>query len=595
MTGSLNVSGSLTLNDGTLTVTDNVDFNGDLDVDGTSNLDVVDIDGAVDMASKLVVAGQITGSSTTLLGGNVSISSQGNGLSLSRSGYDTYALQHSTGNGMAIFNVSDDRNEMHFKGDGNVGIGTSSPLAKLHVEHTTDDTDENGNIGLTVGGGASGNVRHYFGINNSSNYAYYGAVEHATQYVPLVLQPNGSVVGIGSTSPGANLDVGHATDPRIRMTRTDSGVTSDEVLGSLQFAADDPSAGAVGASIQAKASSAWSSNNYGAYIRFLTTPDDSGDQAERVRITEDGQLHVSSSIRSVGDLTGKIEIYSDDYMIGRIVPAGSSAEGRDAGYFSVKYGGTDTIIADAYGYLQIDDQGRDRKNIEIKSTGDVAHGMTAYDDTNTYFKVSKASTQGGAQIVGYSGRGIGVEMVCRYNGDEDSSYDSSGQSTSVQAPINIVVQKANGTSVQAVPADKNMLSIRSHTTTRFIFNSNGTAYAGDSWTTISDKRVKKDIKDIPYGLDEINKLEPKIFTRYDGDFDDEGNVVLDGDGKKQIGFIAQEIKEVVPEMIANQNQDLTEGFYVMDDGKLTSVLVKAVQELSQKNEALEKRIEELEK
>ena len=41
----MNISGSLTLNDGTLTVTDNVDFNGDLDVDGTTNLDVVDIDG----------------------------------------------------------------------------------------------------------------------------------------------------------------------------------------------------------------------------------------------------------------------------------------------------------------------------------------------------------------------------------------------------------------------------------------------------------------------------------------------------------------------------------------------------------------------
>ena len=151
-----------------------------------------------------------------------------------------------------------------------------------------------------------------------------------------------------------------------------------------------------------------------------------------------------------------------------------------------------------------------------------------------------------------------------------------------------MVQRANGTSIAAVPADKNLLSLRNNTTTRFIFNSNGTAYAGDSWTTISDKRVKKDIKDIPYGLDEINKLEPKIFTRYDGDFDDEGNVVLDGDGKKQIGFIAQEIKEVVPEMIANQNQDLTEGFYVMDDGKLTSVLVKAVQELSQKTKLLKK-------
>ena len=65
MTGSLNISGSLTLNDGTLTVTDNVDFNGDLDVDGTSNLDVVDIDGAVDMASNLTIAGNVTGSATS--------------------------------------------------------------------------------------------------------------------------------------------------------------------------------------------------------------------------------------------------------------------------------------------------------------------------------------------------------------------------------------------------------------------------------------------------------------------------------------------------------------------------------------------------
>ena len=41
----------------TLLVAGNVDFNGDLDVDGTTNLDVVDIDGAVDMASTLQVTG----------------------------------------------------------------------------------------------------------------------------------------------------------------------------------------------------------------------------------------------------------------------------------------------------------------------------------------------------------------------------------------------------------------------------------------------------------------------------------------------------------------------------------------------------------
>ena len=44
----------------TLTLAGNADFNGDLDVDGTTNLDVVDIDGAVDMASTLAIAGVAT-------------------------------------------------------------------------------------------------------------------------------------------------------------------------------------------------------------------------------------------------------------------------------------------------------------------------------------------------------------------------------------------------------------------------------------------------------------------------------------------------------------------------------------------------------
>ena len=40
-----------------LTLAGNADFNGNLDVDGTTNLDAVDIDGAVDMASTLTLAG----------------------------------------------------------------------------------------------------------------------------------------------------------------------------------------------------------------------------------------------------------------------------------------------------------------------------------------------------------------------------------------------------------------------------------------------------------------------------------------------------------------------------------------------------------
>jgi hypothetical protein len=55
--------------DGVVTLTQKLigtelDISGNMDIDGTSNLDVVDIDGAVDMASTLQVDGAITGSST---------------------------------------------------------------------------------------------------------------------------------------------------------------------------------------------------------------------------------------------------------------------------------------------------------------------------------------------------------------------------------------------------------------------------------------------------------------------------------------------------------------------------------------------------
>jgi hypothetical protein len=49
----------------------NVNFNGNIDVDGTANLDVVDIDGAVDMASTLAVTGVSTLTGNVALGGTL--------------------------------------------------------------------------------------------------------------------------------------------------------------------------------------------------------------------------------------------------------------------------------------------------------------------------------------------------------------------------------------------------------------------------------------------------------------------------------------------------------------------------------------------
>ncbi len=54
ITGGRNITISGELDAGSL------DISGDADIDGTTNLDIVDIDGAVDMASTLDVAGAVT-------------------------------------------------------------------------------------------------------------------------------------------------------------------------------------------------------------------------------------------------------------------------------------------------------------------------------------------------------------------------------------------------------------------------------------------------------------------------------------------------------------------------------------------------------
>ena len=111
-----------------------------------------------------------------------------------------------------------------------------------------------------------------------------------------------------------------------------------------------------------------------------------------------------------------------------------------------------------------------------------------------------------------------------------------------------------------------------------------------SITALSDRRDKANIENIPVGLNYINALRPVKFdwARRDGSYQ----------GKKSFGFIAQELDEV-------QNQfgykDYSNLVYESNPDKLEAapmnsypILVKAVQELSQQNQDLLRRIEELE-
>jgi trimeric autotransporter adhesin len=132
------------------------------------------------------------------------------------------------------------------------------------------------------------------------------------------------------------------------------------------------------------------------------------------------------------------------------------------------------------------------------------------------------------------------------------------------------------------------------------------AHGTATWSTVSDERYKKDIVDSTVGLSFINDLTPRTFKyKTLGELPEtfraykEGSTQVFKNSDTNHGFIAQEIKAAI-----DLHPEIKDGFRLWDDrddgsqevaeAALIPVLVKAIQELSAKNDALEARLAALE-
>ena len=142
---------------------------------------------------------------------------------------------------------------------------------------------------------------------------------------------------------------------------------------------------------------------------------------------------------------------------------------------------------------------------------------------------------------------------------------------------------------------------------------------GTSWSQTSDRRIKKNIVDNTVGLDVINKIRIRNFeyrtedeidrTNFGGSVDDpkwtaeeasEHDGANEGDYCKkygisktgvQLGVIAQELEEVLPNMVTTNS---TTSKKTTNTDELIWHLVNAVKELSSENIAMKARLDTLE-
>ncbi len=114
----------------------------------------------------------------------------------------------------------------------------------------------------------------------------------------------------------------------------------------------------------------------------------------------------------------------------------------------------------------------------------------------------------------------------------------------------------------------------------------------------SDRRLKSDIADFAYGLEEVKKLQPVSFT-YNG----RGGTT---EGSQHIGLIAQELQAVAPELVEEYEHVLyeydeegtqtavgSETYLQIRDTEVKYMLMNSIKEMAKENEKLIEDNEEL--
>ncbi len=445
-----------------------------------------------------------------------------------------------------------------------VGIGTASPVQSL-----------------TISGEASLRVGDLFYWN-----AYYNAgfKARAAGYAAFISEDGSGDFTIANTASSA-AGAGSSLSFLVRNRITNSGVCTWENVGGVAGTAMTLNSTGLGVGMSPSAalsvlkSSATQAtglilrNGNGAdgssiSLDFETSSGTSGQEA-----TLAGRI---SGRRVGGGTTGALDFFvtnagtlgsakmtidsTGNVGIGVAPSAWATYKGLQVGYASLAgYAGSDTLL-----------------------------GSNVYFDGGAFRYISTATASSYRQL-------SGVHSWSTAPSGTAGSAITFTQAMTLDASGNLLVKKtsASGTTlgvellatgqINGATAGADNLNIYNTTAAayRFYVSAAGTIFATNTTiSAISDARLKENVQDIDAGLGAILALKPRKFDWKAGKGKD-----IKGDR----GFIAQEFEQVFPDLIDTWKDPAPEGEapYKSVRQDLIPVLVKAIQELTARVEALE--------
>jgi len=484
-----------------------------------------------------------------------------------------------------------------FTAGGNVGIGTVSPnfrlglsnstaLTSVYQQFTNGTTGEQSTDGTVIGIDADGD----FIINNQEAKE----IKLYTSDDQKVTIDSAGDVGIGVTNPSSKLTIeseaGKGTIELLAAnaaTTTNKIIFSEAILGDASFFIEHDGAGA------------------GADNLLKIHGDGSGGTAGGITIRRDGRVGIMENAPAVPLHVSKDNTAQAE-NIALILDNNATETGTQIGMlFRCMTGGANTdfeIYGEAKDANSMDlvfESDGSVERMRLKADGDlqIARYLEHLGDTNSYLGWSAADDfriyTGGRELLRLDegtdpdvlnfmstnfSMSTGGELKLLNNGGAKIIFSGNGANpTSTDASI--YDQSGVGLTLSS-----HNLSIRNYDGTNMIesarFVHDKLTCAGDviGYGSPSDVRLKENIKPIESALDKVTKLQGVTF-----DWKESDSIL---NIKEDIGFIAQDVQKVVPELV-RENSD---GMLSMRHQGITPILLEAIKELKAEIEHLKKKI-----